>query len=139
MAFRYSRRVQFSDTDLVGIVHFSMYFRYMEEAEHALWRAAGLSIGQGGNEAGWPRVSATFDYRSPLHFEDEFQTAVELTAITRRTIKYTFTLTREETLIGTGTLTIVYARKRDGALESIEVPEETVARLRGAINEHPDR
>ena len=43
--FRYSRRVQFAETDLAGIVHFSMFFRYMEEAEHALWRAAGLTIG----------------------------------------------------------------------------------------------
>ena len=40
--FRYTRRVQFSETDLAGIAHFSTYFRYMEEAEHALWRAAGL-------------------------------------------------------------------------------------------------
>ena len=41
--FRYSRRVQFSETDLAGIAHFSAFFRFMEEAEHALWRAAGLS------------------------------------------------------------------------------------------------
>src|SRR5689334_6065032 len=43
--FRYTRRVQFSETDMAGIVHFSAYFRFMEEAEHALWRAAGVSIG----------------------------------------------------------------------------------------------
>jgi acyl-CoA thioester hydrolase len=133
MAFRYSRRVQFADTDLVGIVHFSMFFRYMEEAEHALWRAAGLSIVEGADEAGWPRVSATFDYKSPLHFEDEFVVGVELTAATRRTIEYSFTLTREGTLVGTGTLTAVCARKRDGMLEAIAVPADIVARLRAAI------
>jgi YbgC/YbaW family acyl-CoA thioester hydrolase len=133
MAFRYSRRVQFADTDLVGIVHFSMFFRYMEEAEHALWRAAGLSIVAGPDEAGWPRVSATFEYKSPLHFEDEFAVSVELTAATRRTIQYTFTLTREDTLIGTGTLTAVCARKRDGMLEATAVPADIVARLRAAI------
>jgi acyl-CoA thioester hydrolase len=139
MAFRYPRRVQFADTDMVGIVHFSMFFRYMEEAEHALWRAAGLSIIQGGDEAGWPRVSATFDYKSPLRFEEEFEVQVEIARVSTRTIQYAFRLTRAETLVGTGTLTAVCALKRDGSLESIEVPPEIVARLRGAIGATPER
>jgi acyl-CoA thioester hydrolase len=139
MAFRYPRRVQFADTDMVGIVHFSMFFRYMEEAEHALWRAAGLSIIQGGNEAGWPRVSATFDYKSPLRFEEEFEVQVEIARVSTRTIQYAFRLTRAETLVGTGTLTAVCALKRDGSLESIEVPPEIVARLRGPIGATPER
>ena len=37
--FRYRRRVQFAETDLAGIAHFACFFRYMEEAEHALWLA----------------------------------------------------------------------------------------------------
>ena len=42
--YRLRRRVQFHETDAAGIVHFSWFYRYMEEAEHALWRQAGLSI-----------------------------------------------------------------------------------------------
>ena len=38
--FRLQRRVQFYETDAAGIVHFSWFFRYLEEAEHALWREA---------------------------------------------------------------------------------------------------
>jgi acyl-CoA thioesterase FadM len=67
--FEYARVVQFSETDLAGIVHFSAYFRYMEEAEHALWRAAGLSVAR--DDLHWPRVSASCEYASPLRFEDE--------------------------------------------------------------------
>jgi YbgC/YbaW family acyl-CoA thioester hydrolase len=133
MPFRYTRRVQFADTDLVGIVHFSNFFRYMDEAEHALWRAAGLSIAQGGDDAGWPRVSAAFDYKAPLHFEDEVEIEVALTTVTRRTLHYTFTMTRGTTFVGKGTVTAVCARKRDGALESIPVPDDIVSRLRAAI------
>jgi acyl-CoA thioester hydrolase len=132
MGFRYSRRVQFADTDLVGIVHFSMFFRYMEEAEHALWRSAGLPVVQGGDDAGWPRVSATFDYKAPLRFEDEFDVEVEIAATTPRTIRYAFTLRRANTLIGKGTLTAVCARKGNGGLEAIPVPDDVVARLRSA-------
>ena len=48
------RRVMFHELDSAGIVHFSIYFRYMEEAEHALWREAGLSIAARGAEVGFP-------------------------------------------------------------------------------------
>jgi acyl-CoA thioesterase FadM len=40
----------------------------MEEAEHALWRAAGLSIATVDEEIGWPRIAAAFDYHAPLRF-----------------------------------------------------------------------
>jgi len=40
----YHRQVQFPETDASGIVHFTNFFKYVEEAEHAMWRAAGLCI-----------------------------------------------------------------------------------------------
>ena len=55
--YRHRRRVQFHEVDGAGIVHFSWFFRYMEEAEHALWRAAGLSIAPPGSDVGFPRSS----------------------------------------------------------------------------------
>ena len=72
--FTYTRSVQFAETDLAGIVHFSAFFRYMEEAEHALWRAAGLSVA--GDGLHWPRVVAYCDYTNPLRFEDEITVKV---------------------------------------------------------------
>ena len=58
--FVYRRRVQFAETDLAGIVHFSNIFRYMEEAEHALWRAAGLTIAERGTHAGLLRQDGLY-------------------------------------------------------------------------------
>ncbi|HCQ99158.1 MAG TPA: acyl-CoA thioesterase, partial [Acidobacteria bacterium] len=52
--FRLARRVQFYETDTAGLVHFSVFFRYLEEAEHAMWRAAGLSIAPPGADIGFP-------------------------------------------------------------------------------------
>ena len=56
-----TRRVQFHETDAAGLVHFSCFFRYMEEAEHALWWAAGLSIHPPGTEVGFPRRATSFE------------------------------------------------------------------------------
>ena len=33
--FRTTRMVEFFETDMAGIMHFSTFFRYMESAEHA--------------------------------------------------------------------------------------------------------
>jgi acyl-CoA thioester hydrolase len=131
--FRYSRRVQFSETDLAGIAHFSAYFRFLEEAEHALWRAAGLSIGAAEKTGGWPRVSAAFDYKSPLRFEDEFDVIVRIAEMTRRSIRYGFTITCGDVLVGTGTMTAVCTKKDDGQLQAIDLPTDVVERLRAAV------
>src|SRR5260370_8854911 len=96
---RLRRRVQFYETDMAGIVHFSWFFRYMEEAEHALWREAGLSIAAQGAEVGFPRLAATCDFRAPLRFEDEFEGWIRGAEITRRTIRYTRLITPAETLL----------------------------------------
>jgi YbgC/YbaW family acyl-CoA thioester hydrolase len=133
-AFHYPRRVQFAETDLAGIVHFSWMFRYMEEAEHALWRAAGLSIAERGSEIGWPRVAASFDFRSPLHFEDEFEVIVRLDEVGTRTLRYEHTLKRESTVIGTGTMTTACVRKVDGGpMRSTEVPADVIRKLLAAL------
>ena len=39
--FQITRRVEFSETDMAGIMHFSNYFRFMETAEHAFFRSLG--------------------------------------------------------------------------------------------------
>lgn len=130
--FRYRRRVQFAETDLAGITHFSAFFRFIEEAEHALWRAAGLSIGKAEETGGWPRVSVTFEFKSPLLFEEEFDVLVEIAAVTRRSVQYRFTVVRGDTLIGTGTMTAVCTRRTDGVLQAVDIPTDIVARLRAA-------
>ena len=128
--YRYQRRVQFHETDQAGIVHFSWYFKYMEEAEHALWRSVGMSIAPPKPEFGFPRVNATCDFKAPLKFEDEFEVHVVVEKIGRRSIRYAFTLRRGTAVVATGTMTSACVRRdKDGRVESVEVPESVRARL----------
>lgn len=130
--FRMTRRVQFHETDAAGIVHFSCFFRYMEEAEHALWRAAGLSIAPAG-QAGWARVAAAFDFKAPLRFEDECDIAVDIAEVSRRKVRYAFTFTHGDRVIGSGTMTTVPVTKAaDGTLKAYDVPPDTLEKLRKA-------
>lgn len=131
MAFRYRRRVQFAETDLAGIAHFAMLFRYMEEAEHALWRAAGLSIAKSGENVGWPRVAASLDFKAPLHFEDEFDVVVTIEKVSRSSISYRHVIMKGETVIAEGTMTAVHVDKKPGeTLKSTPIPQAIVDALR---------
>jgi len=137
-AFRYARRVQFGETDMAGIVHFAWMFRYMEEAEHAAWRAAGLSIAEKNGDLGWPRVAASFDFRSPLRFEDEFEVSVRLVEVGTRSLQYEHMISRGDVLIGTGRMKTVCTRKgADGSMRAAEIPAEIIGKLRNVLTVAP--
>lgn len=138
VTFRYARRVQFAETDLAGMVHFANFFRYMEEAEHALWRAAGLSIDSVSSTYKWPRVSAAFDFKRPLRFEDEFEVHVGIAAVTTRSIQYNHTVLRGEITVGVGTVTAACVQLgADHTLQAAEIPAEILDRLRTVIGTKP--
>jgi acyl-CoA thioester hydrolase len=60
LAFTYTRRVAFSDTDAMGVVHHANYLRFCEEARVAWMRENGLSA------AHFPR---TEDVLAVLHYQ----------------------------------------------------------------------
>lgn len=107
----------------------------MEEAEHALWREAGLSIARGDASIGFPRVAAGFDFHRPLRFEDEFEVYIRIVAIDQKTIRYTCLLTRDDEPIATGTLTIICVSKRAGEpMKAVAIPPEIADRFEVAVD-----
>ena len=127
--YRLRRRVQFYEVDSAGIVHFSWFFRFMEEAEHAMWREAGLSIAAG-REVGFPRVSATCDYHRPLRFEDEFDVVIRIAAISEKSIRYACEMTRDGTRVATGSIVVASVMKQaDGSMKSVPIPPDIVSRF----------
>ncbi|MBQ00246.1 MAG: 4-hydroxybenzoyl-CoA thioesterase [Acidobacteria bacterium] len=128
--FRLTRRVQFYETDAAGIVHFSVFFRYLEEAEHAMWRAAGLSIAAPGAPIGFPRVATSFDFLKPLRFEDEFDVWLRVTGKTPKTLSYSATVEKDGTTVARGSLTIACVRKRPGEpMRGTEIPADIADRF----------
>ena len=90
MRFSIARRVQFSETDMAGIVHFSNYFRWMEEVEHAFFRSVGLSVSMqhDGMHVGWPRVSTSCDFFGPVKFEQEVELSLRVTRLGEKSFSY---------------------------------------------------
>ena len=86
--FEWSRLVEFYETDLAGITHFSNFYRWMESAEHDFLRLRGVSLHQGG--VGWPRVNASADFKKPIKFGDLIRVSVSIAELRTRSIRYTF-------------------------------------------------
>ena len=133
--YRHHRRVEFRDTDAAGIVHFSVFFNYMEEAEHALLRKLDFSV-LAQDENGpfsWPRVAVKCDYRSPLRFGDEFDVEVRVAKLGRSSVTYAFHFTQGETVIADAEVVAVCCRLGPGRPTPIPVPEPLAEKLRGMI------
>jgi len=137
-AVRVQRRVLFSETDVAGIVHFSNFFRYFEDAEHALWREAGLSVHPDKALVGWPRVAASCTFHKALKFEQEFEIAVHISEISRRTISFAGTMTSGGERIASGAWKIASITKLpDGTMRSVEIPAHVADRLKPFLNPAP--
>ena len=137
--FKLTRRSEFAETDMAGIVHFANFFRMMESTEHAFFRSLGFSIHaqENGETTGWPRVSATCDYRAPLRFEEEVEIHLLVAEVRSRSIHYQFIFRKvsDGTEVARGKIAAVCASvdKTTGKLVPVPIPEH----IRAAITAAP--
>ena len=125
MEFRTTRRVEFADTDLSGLVHFSRFFVFMETAEHQFLRSLGTEVHtqHEGHEIGWPRVKATCEYLSPVAFGDELEITVRVHRKGTKSMTYSFDFQHEGRAIARGEVTAVCCvLDEPGGPRAIEVP-----------------
>jgi len=132
--FRTTRRVEFGDTDMAGIVHFANFFRYMEAAETAFLRSLGGSVKLvwEGQPIGFPRVAASCDYQNPAFFEDLIDIDVRIERLGRKSVTYAFEFSRDGTAIARGKVTSVCCKPGTKPMLSIEIPASFRALLEQA-------
>ena len=137
--FTLRRRVEFSETDMAGIVHFSAYFKWMEAAEHALFRLLGTSVVTrlGDRRYGWPRVHAECDWQAPLKFEEEFDVKLLVREVRRTSLVFDFVFLKagdgSPRQVARGSFTTVcVSHDADGKMQAVAIPLEIAGRLRPA-------
>ena len=135
--FTTTKRVEFRDTDAAGIMHFSAYFTYMEEAEHELLRSLGTSVvfDAGEDTVSWPRVAANAEYRGPVRFEDEMTLELRIKRLGSRSVTYHHTFLLGDQKIATGEITAVCCRiERGEKPTSREIPEGLRQQLESLVD-----
>ena len=131
--FKISRRVEFSETDMAGVVHFSNFFRYMEFAEHAFLRSLGLTVHTRNTDPvmGWPRVNVSCEYLRPLHFEEDVEIHLKVQKKSEKAVTYLceFRKAGEPKLCARGTMTVVCCTIRAGKMQATFIPKEFADKL----------
>ena len=127
--FKTSRRVEFRDTDTAGIVHFSNFFVYMEQVEHAFLREIGLGVIHefDGQKISWPRVNAQCNFRNAIRFEEIIDAFLTVQRIGTKSITYGIEFFRNDTPIADGSITAVCCLFDHGKHpESVPIPAEFI-------------
>jgi acyl-CoA thioester hydrolase len=139
--FQTTRRIEFPDTDMAGIVHFSRFFVFMEAAEHEFLRSLGTSVSTQweGNTIGWPRVGASCEYMSPARFEDVLEVHLSVVRKGEKSMTYDFTFSNSGTLVARGQLRSVCCICNPGEkIRSIPIPDFIASQIEEAPKEEGD-
>lgn len=132
-SFVVQRRVEFCETDAAGIAHFSAFFQYMEQAEHALLRHLGLSVIWQDEQGtiSWPRVNVQCDYLDAVTFEHLLDVAVRVERLGTKSVTYGFEFTLGPKRVAAGKITAVCCRIHHGQPPmAIPIPAAIASRLR---------
>lgn len=130
--FTVTRRIEFVDTDMGGIVHFSRFFVFMETAEHLFLESLGLSVHQrrDGREISWPRVAAACDYLQPARFGDVVEIQLAVTRKGRTSLAYGFEFRRGGELLARGrTAAVCCEFDGAGGVTAIPIPPRFAERI----------
>ncbi|MEX2141545.1 MAG: thioesterase family protein [Pirellulales bacterium] len=132
-AFRTTRRVEFRDTDMAGIMHFSAFFTVLESVEHEFLRSLGLSVvtSDTKGQLGWPRVSASCDFKGAVKFEDQLDIELVIARLGEKSVTYQFTVDHAGRRVAEGKIVAVCCRMSHGQpLQGIAIPKVMVEKLR---------
>jgi len=137
--FIVQRLIEFYDTDTAGIVHFANYYRFMEEAEHALFRSLGLQIKgrlPDGTRFGWPRVASRCSYSAPARYDEIIEIHLRIGRRSTRSLTTSYEFRRGDTKLAEGEMTIAYCTFPNGEkMQATAIPDDVAALLDAAAAE----
>lgn len=128
--FVYRHQVQFVDTDMIGIVHFSNFFRYMEAAEDALLRHLDipLLVEEEGVPISFPRLAVHCSFLSPIRYPDIVAIEVGVAELGPKKIRFTFRFRVGDRHCADGEILAICC-KLGTQMRSIPIPADVLAKF----------
>jgi acyl-CoA thioester hydrolase len=133
--FSITRTVEFAETDMAGLMHFSNYFRWMEACEAAFYRSLRLPLVSfvPGNIVGWPRASASCHYLAPLRFNEVVEVRLFIKRLGTKSVTYVFHFRKGGELVAHGEVAAVCVTSDEsGKMIARPIPAEVRAKLKEA-------
>ena len=133
--FTLTRRVEFHETDMAGIMHFANFFRWMEICETEFYRSLGLPLISfvPGQVVGWPRVNVSCTYREPLRFNDSVAVHLFVKRLGGSSVTFLFQFRKAAIIVAQGEVTAVCVKgDADGGMVAQLIPAGFRAQLQEA-------
>lgn len=135
--FSITRRVEFYDTDVAGIMHFANYYRFMEVAEREFYRSLGIKIHgkfPDGTTYGWPRVACSANYSAPAYYDDLIEVRITIVRRSKRSLTMAYEFYRDDQKLAAGEMKTAFCRVVQlGKIESVDMPDDVIAALDKAM------
>lgn len=128
-----TRTIEFVETDMAGIVHFTNFYRWMEQAEHGFLRSVGLTVSnhlEDGTTIGFPRVSASCRFLSPARFEEQLTVQLQIQRIGVKSVTYDILFSVGDRQVAKGVLKTACCQFVPGRpFESIVIPDSYLEKM----------
>ena len=96
MSIRAKYKVNFFDTDLMGVVHHSNYIRWFEIGRVEYLRSIGINLNEMmADGILFPITNIDAQYHSPAHFDDILEIETTATALTKVKMEFEYKIFRE--------------------------------------------
>ena len=123
------RRVEFHETDRVGIIHFSNYFKYMDTAVAEFFRSLELPGpltkywgGAEKEEFDWPYVSVSCEFKKPAGFDDLLQIHIWVERIGNKSMAFEVSFGKDGVEVARGHLVVVCSKGSKGQPKAEPIP-----------------
>ena len=123
-------RVNFYDTDLMGVVHHSNYIRWFETGRVEFLRSFGIDLNEMMNDGIlFPIVEIQAKYHSPAKFDDELEHEIIPAAMTKVKWEFEYKIRKvgEEKILVEGFSRNVFTDLKSGKI--IRLPEKYLEKL----------
>jgi len=134
LSVKISMRVQFYDTDEMGVVHHANYIRWFETGRVEYLRRFDLNLNDLiADEILFPIIEVKAKYFHPAHFDDELEIETTARALTKVKMEFDYTVTRRSDglVLVKGYSENVFTNTKTGKI--IKLPDKYFAKLEQAM------
>lgn len=122
-------RVNYYDTDMMGVSHHSNYIRWFEIGRVEFLRSIGIDLNEMMNDGYlFPITKVDAQYHSPSHFDDVIEIQTTATALTKAKMEFEYEIFCNDKLLVTGHTQNVFTNKDTGKITRVTDKYEELMR-----------
>lgn len=127
-----STRIRYSETDRMGFVYHSHYLVFLEMGRTEWLRKTGISYKEM-EDMGFflPVVKIDITYKKPAKYDDIIKIYTSLKSINSRSIEFSYTLKRENTILVIATTKHIFMNNKGKAITLDKKLYEKIKRISG--------